>query len=137
MINPNSTHLYTKKGKKKNNVNSKTTNRLNNTNKPNATKVDPTGFDFSISKIMKLQSDFMNEITLLQNHRIKMGVIIDRSSKYHQEIAGEGIEYDWGLSKLHYRRNPLKYKRSKEKFHSLVEESTNPKTVLNIQHIRS
>ena len=86
---------------------------------------------------MMLQSDFMNEITLLQHHGIKMGVIIDRSPKCHPELAGKGIEYDWGLSKLHYRRNPQKYKRSKEKFHSLVEESTNPKTVLNIQHIRS
>ena len=86
---------------------------------------------------MKLQSDFVNEITLLQHHGIKMGVTINRSPKCHPEIAGEGIEYDWGLSKLHYCRNPLKHKRNKEKFHSLVKESTNPNTVLNMHHVRS
>ena len=36
--------------------------------------------------------------------------------KYHCEIAGEGIEYDWGVAKKTYRNKPLKDKRSRDDF---------------------
>ena len=43
--------------------------------------------------------DFINEMTLLQYQAQKLGVSIDCSPKYHPEIAGEGIEFCWGLTK--------------------------------------
>ena len=98
---------------------------------------DRSGCNFSIRSIMKKQDDFRDEITLLQFHAQELGVSLDRSPKCHPEIAGEGIEYAWALSKLNYRRAPLVSKRTKTKFQSLVNESTNPFTVLNIQRIRA
>ena len=38
------------------------------------------------------------------------------SPKYHCEIAGEGIEYAWGLFKRWYRSISLENKKGKEKF---------------------
>ena len=98
---------------------------------------DPTGCNFSIIKLMNLQFDFINELTLLQFHGNKLGVIVDRSPKCHPEIAGEGIEYLWGLSKVWYRKAPIARKRSKESFRTLVSEATDGNTVLNIQRVRS
>ena len=86
---------------------------------------------------MKLQQDFMQEITLLQYHAGKMGVIIDRTPKCHPEIAGEGVEFAWALAKLKYRRAPIGRKRNKAKFRSLVKECTNPLANLNVFRIRS
>ena len=83
--------------------------------------VDPTGCAFSIRKIMKLQMDFMQELTLLQYLVIQMGANIDRTPKCHPEMAGEGVEYAWALAKLKYRRSPIAYKRNKEKFRNLVD----------------
>ena len=77
---------------------------------------DPTGCNWSINELMTRQSDFINELTLLQYHGQKLGVVVDRSPKCHPEIAGEGIEYLWGLSKFWYRRTPIHTKRSKDNF---------------------
>ena len=98
---------------------------------------DPTGCQFSLRELMKLQEDFAEEITLLQFHGQQMGVIIDRTPKCHPEIAGEGIEYAWGISKLIYRRAPMIKKRNKEKFVELVRECTNPVSSLSIERICS
>ena len=123
-INPAHLHLYTGDGRKEGDV------RVGD-------HTDPTGCMFSIDKLMKLQHDFTHEITLLQLHAQKLGVSIDRSPKCHPELAGEGIEYLWALAKWHYRRSPIKSKRSKSKFVKLVNESTNPDTVLNIKRARA
>ena len=55
---------------------------------------------YSLHELMLLQEDFQNEKTLLQLHGEKFGVTVDRTPKCHPEIAGEGIEYGWGLAKL-------------------------------------
>ncbi len=36
--------------------------------------------------------------------------------KYHCELAGEGIEYSWGMGKYYYRNLPLEMKNLKSKF---------------------
>ena len=54
----------------------------------------------SIKRLMQLQNDFVHKVTLLQHHAKILGVILERSPKCHPELAGEGIEYAWGLSKL-------------------------------------
>jgi hypothetical protein len=46
--------------------------------------------------MMDSQMDFIEEETLLQYHGRQLGVIIDRTPKCHPEMAGEGIEYNWG-----------------------------------------
>ena len=98
---------------------------------------DVTGCAFSINCLMKLQSDFVNEITQLQFHVQKLGAFVDRSPKCHPELAGEGIEYAWALAKLRYRRSPASNKRNKENFILLVRKVTNPTTTLSIDRIRS
>lgn len=71
---------------------------------------------------MKLQTDFINEVTLLQFHAAKLDISVDRTL----ESAGEGIGYAWALAKLKYQRAPIGEKRSKENFRKLVAEVTNP-----------
>ena len=45
------------------------------------------------------------------------------SPKYHCELAGEGVEYVWGLAKRFYRSVEIGEKRTKEKFQKTVRES--------------
>lgn len=77
----------------------------------------------SIDKLIQSLRDFREEKTLLQVRAEEMGISIVRSPKCHPEIAGEGIEYSWGVSKNNYRRQPLEQKRGLENFFSLVRES--------------
>jgi hypothetical protein len=37
-----------------------------------------------------------------------------RTPKCHPEIAGEGIEYNWGCGKAFYRHLPLSAKKTKK-----------------------
>ena len=45
------------------------------------------------------------------------------SPKYHCELAGEGVEYVWGLAKKFYRSKSIEMKRTKDKFQKIVRES--------------
>ena len=83
-LDPQHLHHYTEKGKKE----------------KYEVPSDPTGCNFSIERILAKQADFCNELTLLQYHARKLGALVDRSPKCHPELAGEGIEYLWGLAKL-------------------------------------
>ena len=76
--------------------------------------------DSSLRRRMEQMPDFVGEETLLQFHGRKIGVYIDHSPKAHPEVAGKGVEYDWGYSKLLYFRQHIEKKRSKEKFRALV-----------------
>ena len=64
------------------------------------------------------QPDFMNEKTMLQYYCKKLGIRTDRTPVAHCEIAGEGIEFDWGFSKIAYNSKPISLKQNKSKFHS-------------------
>jgi len=65
--------------------------------------------------------DFFNEKTCLMYLGERLGVDVDRSTKSHPELAGEGIEYTWGRAKGVYRRARLSQKKGKENFRKLVE----------------
>ena len=65
---------------------------------------------------MQLQIDFINEVTLLEYHANKFGVLLDRSPKCHPKVASKGIEYLFALSKLNYRRSLMELKMTKELF---------------------
>jgi hypothetical protein len=77
----------------------------------------------SLKMMMERQMDFIEEETLLQYHGRQLGVIIDRTPKCHPEMAGEGIEYNWGCAKGFYRRLPITEKRTKSKFRESVKKS--------------
>ena len=77
--------------------------------------------EFTSIKIMIMnQPDFLEQKTLLQHHCKKLSVFSDQSPVAHCEIAGEGIEFDWGFSKMSYCSKPIEMKRNKTKFHKLV-----------------
>ena len=120
-IHPDRIGLYTEKGKTVNGV------------APG--DLDPID-ELSIKQLMKLQKDFINEITLLQYYGSLLGITVDRTPKCHPELAGEGIEYAWAIAKLHYKRMPLDKKRTKAGFKNLVLESLDPIKVLTLERVR-
>ena len=83
----------------------------------------------ALKKIIACQPDFMEQPTMLQYYCEKLGIKTDRSPVAHCEIAGEGIEFNWGYSKLNYRAQPLSLKQNKSKFHSLVESVLSSKVL--------
>jgi hypothetical protein len=50
-------------------------------------------------------------------------VLILVTPKFHCELAGEGIEYDWGLSKREYRSLPHESKKGKANFLESLKQS--------------
>jgi hypothetical protein len=51
----------------------------------------------SLKHILSQQLDFKNELSALQHLAKRLGTKVICSSKFHAEIAGEGIEYCWGI----------------------------------------
>ena len=74
--------------------------------------------------ILKKCTDFENAETNLQMIARSLGVTAERTPKFHCEMAGEGIEYDWAFSKQKYRCRPLADKKGRTRFHELVREVT-------------
>jgi hypothetical protein len=79
---------------------------------------------FSLRFLMASCLDFAEELTALQHVGKELGVEVIIMPKFHAELAGEGIEYSWGITKGVYRRKPLKSKKGKESFKALVDECT-------------
>jgi hypothetical protein len=63
-------------------------------------------------------------------------VKVVRTPKCHSEIAGEGIEYNWGCGKGLYRRLPLSAKKTKIKFRESTKKSLDMNEVLTIRRRR-
>jgi len=82
-------------------------------------------FKFEKSAMQKLAED------LSQHHQQKIELLI--MPKYHCELAGEGIEYVWGLSKKYFRRTPHQEKKGKDCFKSCVKCSLKKVSVDHIQ----
>ena len=91
----------------------------------------------SMKELVSNLPDFKNEFTLLQYRAAQLGVTINCSPKFHPEIAGEGVEYCWGLGKNTYRRYSVADKRTKSKYIDLVKKCTCPNTVLTKQQVRT
>ena len=72
-------------------------------------------------------ADFLNEKTSLMYLGERLGVEVDRSTKSHPELAGEGIEYSWGRAKSVYRSSTLAQKKGKENFRLLVADCLSTK----------
>ena len=102
-------------------------------------KLDPFGnrnLKTSLKSLILCQPDFMNQKTMLQYYCEKLGILSDRTPVAHCEIAGEGIEFNWGCAKLTYRGKPIGLKQNKNKFHTLVESVLSNK-VLTISICRA
>jgi hypothetical protein len=63
------------------------------------------------------------------------GVTVDLTPKFHAELAGEGVEYNWAHAKAYYRRVPVSRKRGRENFKELVKECTSPALVLTKERV--
>ena len=60
----------------------------------------------SIRHILSMHEDFANENPcLVKLVEEQLGAFICITPKCHPELAGRGIEYAWGYSKLRYRRD--------------------------------
>jgi hypothetical protein len=79
--------------------------------------------------IMEDQLDFKNELLAIEWLCKRLGVRVGHSPKFHCEIGGEGIEYNWCTGKGEYRRRPLSAKKGMDKFRALARECFGP-TVL-------
>ena len=89
----------------------------------------------SLNHLIRQCEDFVHEKTLLQYYGEELGSIMDRSPKCTPEIAGDGIEFDWAMAKLWYRKQPWLSKKKKDAFRKLVEEALSDK-VLTIERAR-
>ena len=57
----------------------------------------------SLELIMAKCEDFISEVTAMHELMELLGVEMDQTPKGHPEIAGRGVEYDWGKGKMTYR----------------------------------
>jgi hypothetical protein len=82
--------------------------------------------DTCIHRYFRERVYFAEEMTALQHVGKERGVSVIISSKFHAEMAGERIEYSWGVSKCVYRGMPLHLvsKNGKVSFKALVNECT-------------
>ena len=106
VINPRSMS-YTKKGRK-----SQTDTDGN---------LSEIGKETSLHHLLSKCTDFLNEKSDLEHLCSDLStdtntITITFTPKFHCEIAGEGIEYAWGLAKKYYRRIPYREKRSFTQF---------------------
>ena len=78
----------------------------------------------SMNYVLGNCEDFRNEKGALQSLVEARGHILVMSPKGHCELAGQGIEYDWGKMKQNFRRKN-KYKH----FHGLILDSMSRDTL--------
>jgi hypothetical protein len=79
--------------------------------------------------------DFVNEETALQVLGGKLGLLVDRTPKFHTELAGEGIEYSWACSKAVFRRLTVAARKGRDNFKLQVRNCTDPTTTLDRKRV--
>jgi len=83
---------------------------------------------YSLRTSMKRCSDFANEKSAMEHlfmqlsRKAEQTISMLTSPKYHCEVAGEGIEFVWGMMKRRFRSIPYKEKDTKQKFNKCVRE---------------
>ena len=85
--------------------------------------------EYSLIHLMETCTDFANEVSQLEHVCERIGAKALITTKFHAEMAGEGIEYAWGFSKALYRRYPLSIKKGKENFDKLVTKCLSRDTI--------
>jgi hypothetical protein len=89
---------------------------------------------FQLPDLLSNCEDFANELTELEHLAERLStqqstVQVLMTTKYHCEIAGEGIEMSWGYAKRCFKSLPLKDRRTKALFHRSVRESLDKITI--------
>ena len=80
-------------------------------------------------------ADFQNEPTAMQELTEDLGHVQEKTPKKHPEIAGRGVEYCWGKSKVHFRHNN-NYSPNATNLEERVKESMNTADVLTLGRVR-
>ena len=81
---------------------------------------------YVLRTLMERCSDFAEEKSAMEHlfHQLSLkgepNLKMLTSPKYHCELAGEGVEYCWGMAKRRYRSIPLNKKKSKSQFDKCV-----------------
>ena len=89
----------------------------------------------SLKDLLASCSDFKNELSLMQHLGNELGVRIASTPKYHAELAGEGIEYDWALSKNWFKRLPISVRRTRATFAEQVKKALSSE-IVTIERVR-
>jgi hypothetical protein len=77
----------------------------------------------SYKELLASCEDFKNELSLMQHLGNDLGVHIASTPKYHAELAGEGIESDWALSKNWFKRLPISDRKTRKTFAEQVKKA--------------
>ena len=75
----------------------------------------------------------MQELVMKLSEVGEQNIYILTSPKYHCEIAGDGIEFVWGLIKKWYRNVVLSKKQTKDTFTECVKDCV---AKISIEHVR-
>ena len=70
----------------------------------------------NLSHLIQQCEEFFHGKTLIQCYSEAIGSIMDWSPKCTREIAGDGIEFDWAVAKLWYRKRPWTGRRKRIRF---------------------
>ena len=124
-INTKKLSLYTEKGKQD--------------HKDSEGKLYPEYKQFSLTHLMHECDDFVHEPSAMEKMMNDLctkkqdlpNLKLFLTPKYHCEMAGEGVEYDWAICKKHYRNIPLPAKVTKENFHNCVRSAIKSVTIHN------
>ena len=94
--------------------------------------------EYSLSVLMASCYDFQHELTEIESLAQKLGVKVMCTTKYHAEIAGEGIEYAWGVAKSLFRkiRISTKMDSGRSEFIENVKSVLSTDNKLNLTNIR-
>ena len=89
----------------------------------------------SLVSMLARCADFQNEPTAMQELTEDLGHVQEKTPKKHPEIAGRGVEYCWGKSKVHFRHNN-NFSSNAANLEERVKESMNTADVLTLGRVR-
>lgn len=87
-------------------------------------------------ELLEQCTDFENAESNLQMIARVLNVTAERTPKFHCELAGEGIEYNWAFCKKKYRCRPICEKKGRERFQELVRKLTSWEVVDRIKQVK-
>ena len=106
--------------------------------------IDPSHYSSYTKKtlqgLLEKCQDFIEEPSAMEilfrklSTHNQCNIYLMSSPKYHCEIAGEGIEFVWGLTKKRFRNIPLHDKNCKEKFQDCVKACINHISIDNVRN---
>ena len=91
---------------------------------------------YSLVSIVSCCRDFQNEPTAMAELSELLGHVQEKTPKKHPELAGMGIEYMWGKSKMYFRRNN-NYSSNAKNLEQRVRDALDPFVVLHIKRVRA